>query len=385
MSWKALDWAEEAPVADVYERVILMQMASRADKDGCGVWLSTATLARQAVCDEQTVKRRLTAMRNRGLIAYGDQTRADRIPANRRPKVYDLMIPASSYTKRELDLVNEERHERDYGPITTDNRPDLADVQPSRKTRTDFGVPKDPKQPMTGADFQGGLVDTPPVDTPEESRGVYQISQGGLVDKSRGVYQTPKPVRENQSEEARPLTTTAHARNTPPSGDSPSLFAVEDSSKLDPDDAAGEWERKRRPSKSVQAMEQANAMKYRPGAAPIVAGFEARCAAPMSRKHKAGWLHEVAKMLELGYTAEVVGPAMDRCVAEGGSYQWLENKCMAVANQPRLAASKRVATSDQRMAQGDEVLARLEARQVLEGDPFGVVDQPVRRAIGGSR
>ncbi|QYN41091.1 hypothetical protein K1T35_47980 (plasmid) [Pseudonocardia sp. DSM 110487] len=205
MSWLALDWAETAPVADVYERVILTLMAGRADKDGTGVWLSPGTIARGAVSDEQTVKRRMRALRERGVIAYGDQSLAAKIPANRRPKVYDLMIPVSFYSPTQLAEVNRMREENGRPPLTPENRPDLPEAAPSRKARSDTGTSRPrsaaadeaDKQPLTWTDSQGGLVDPPAM----EAGGSTRPGQGGLVDPARGVYETPKTPRDNPSEE----------------------------------------------------------------------------------------------------------------------------------------------------------------------------------------
>lgn len=207
MSWLAIDWAETTPVADVYERVILMSMATRAKKDGTGVYLSPATIARRNPCDQQTIKDRMKALEARGVIRLGDQRIAAHIPANRRPNVYDLMIPASYYSPSQLADVNAEREERGLGPLDLADRPDLPVPPPSRKARSDKGKPNPAKAPQTAAeqaerspeeqpltwdDAQGGVVDPPA----EIGGGSTTPPQGGLVDPSRGVYYTPNSLRE---------------------------------------------------------------------------------------------------------------------------------------------------------------------------------------------
>jgi hypothetical protein len=215
MSWIAQDWAETTPVADPYERIILMVMAHRADPDGEGVYLSSASIARRATCDAQTVERRLRALKARGVIAEGEQRRAAHIPKNRRPKVYDLMIPLSDFSSRQLAEVQRFREEHGRPPLTGEMRPDLPEPGRSRKARSDLGVRKGPRrdaaddeQPivhedrtpdaggdLTSDDLLGGLVD-PPASAPG---GSSRYLLGGLVDTSRGVYKTPNTFRSRPS------------------------------------------------------------------------------------------------------------------------------------------------------------------------------------------
>ncbi|MBO0881801.1 MAG: helix-turn-helix domain-containing protein, partial [Mycobacterium sp.] len=94
MSFLAGEWAEDhAPVVDTYERVILMKLARHAKDDGTAAYPYVSSLARAALCDEETVRRRLRSLQKRKLIAYGDQRLVDHYPASARPKVYDLLIP----------------------------------------------------------------------------------------------------------------------------------------------------------------------------------------------------------------------------------------------------------------------------------------------------
>lgn len=227
MSWLALDWAETVPVADVYERGILTQMAARANKDGTGAYLSARTLARRLLCDEKTIERRFRKLRERGVMVFGDQALAAHIPKNRRPKVYDLMIPATSYSAKQLADVNLERAEHGFGPITKQNRPDLAEPPPSRKTRSDLGVPRKPTeeefdevQPLTWDDTQRGLA-VPPE---ESAEGSTSPLQGGLQVPARGVYKTDKTVLGNPSletGEGGPVTGERHLREGTPAANAP--------------------------------------------------------------------------------------------------------------------------------------------------------------------
>lgn len=147
MSFLATAWAEEAaPTADVYERMILMCMAARADHDGSGVYRSIPRLARSCHCDEETVKRRLKAMLKRKLIGYGDQARAAHIDKRYRPKVYDLLIPHEWFSAQQLALVNQDRAESGLRPLNPADR--LAiDPAPARRKRADQGVPNPKRSP----------------------------------------------------------------------------------------------------------------------------------------------------------------------------------------------------------------------------------------------
>lgn len=204
MSWLAVAWAETVPVADAYERCILTVMAHRARPDGTNAWPSVSKLARFAVCDEKTIERRLSALRKRGVIAYGEQKLAaiQKIPKNRRPKVYDLMIPFEWYSAAQLEAeVNPDREERGLGPLTAADRPPLAPPTRARKARADAGVPKPERRkqtPSSDEDSQGlqldlgGLQDPPEGDWPEKSGGSTRPPSEGSTSPRQGGLQDPQ-------------------------------------------------------------------------------------------------------------------------------------------------------------------------------------------------
>lgn len=142
MSWLAHAWAESAPIADVQEFAILTVMAQRANSDGTDAHQSTPTIARAIKCDERTVARRLDALCARGVISLGDQSIVAHIRADRRPKVYDLMIPYSWYSAHQMTQVNLDRADRGLQPLTPEARPPLDTPSPSRKVRADRGKPR---------------------------------------------------------------------------------------------------------------------------------------------------------------------------------------------------------------------------------------------------
>ncbi|MBV6700282.1 hypothetical protein KV557_24785 [Kitasatospora aureofaciens] len=165
MSFLAIEWAlEHSPVADPYERLILVSMAQNANSDGTSAYKSRNTLAGSALCDKSVVTRRLNTLEERGVICEGDQRAAAHIPEYKRPKVYDLLIPYSYYGAGQLAKVNAERAERGLGPLTPQDRPDLLDA-PERKPRADKGT----KRGVAGR--KGGASSTRVLQAPPPSNG----------------------------------------------------------------------------------------------------------------------------------------------------------------------------------------------------------------------
>lgn len=202
MSWYASAWAEKAPVGTVYERAILTYLAHRAKKDGTNCYPSTKTLAEFALCDKRTAQRHLDTMIERGLIAKGDQSVTQHLRADRRPTVYDILIPYDWYSNDQLEDVNEERAERDLSPLRPEDRPRLSPPPKSgREKRSDKGK-KNPnrrrKISVTSENDDtetGCLSDVPsePVDNSE--RGDSQTPRRGVSQTSpRGVSLPPETV-----------------------------------------------------------------------------------------------------------------------------------------------------------------------------------------------
>lgn len=222
MSWFAIAYAETAPVVDVYERSILTLMAHRADHDGTGCWPSIPTMAEYACCDDKTIERRLAAMRRRKVIAYGNQKLVRHLPADKRPKVYDILIPYDWYSAAQIVEVDRDREKRGMPPLPPESRPPLEPViAKGRKARSDKGKPRKPasakKDGSPSSEAQsgepGGLT-VPPVEEPAErptetDGGSNSPPARGLTVPSRGVYKTPKtvhpPTGENSPGEISPL------------------------------------------------------------------------------------------------------------------------------------------------------------------------------------
>jgi hypothetical protein len=93
MSIEAVAWAlNTADVADATEVLILIGIANHAAKDGTGSRAGQATLAHYGRCSDRTVRRKLAALEERGVIRRGDQRAAEHIPRNVRPVVWDLVM-----------------------------------------------------------------------------------------------------------------------------------------------------------------------------------------------------------------------------------------------------------------------------------------------------
>lgn len=204
MSLMAVIWAETAPVADVYERAVITLLAHRAGVDGTGAWPSTSTIARFAVCDEQVIRKRLAALLERGVIAYGDQSLVSKIDHRYRPKVYDLLIPYEWFSASQLVEVDRDRTQRGLGPYPAEERPPIPQPERSRKRRSDTGVPKPSPVPAGQCRMASenllDLLDGSDAGVSSRSDTSNRSSQGYLVDDDRGIYEIPNTVqRENLS------------------------------------------------------------------------------------------------------------------------------------------------------------------------------------------
>ncbi|MEV4046077.1 helix-turn-helix domain-containing protein [Streptomyces sp. NPDC049744] len=194
MSLTPMLWAmKAAPVADTTEKLILISLAERADEDGCDAFPSKATLAKDALCDEKTVQRKLGKLVDRKLIGLGDQRAAQYIEKRYRPKVYDLLIPYSWFP--DVDDINETRRRRGRGLLTPENRPDIVPA-PTRVQRSDKGKPRakqgsassrgDKESPLEN---QGAAPGSGGTESP--ARGDSQSQQGGLTDPQTSPVEPP--------------------------------------------------------------------------------------------------------------------------------------------------------------------------------------------------
>lgn len=105
-----MTWAMTAPVVDVYERAILIRIASRAGDDGLAPPVSLDELADFAICDVATIEARLTALVTRRVITRGHAG-------------FELRIPAGWYSAAQLDQINDARTAEGRVALTPEERP----------------------------------------------------------------------------------------------------------------------------------------------------------------------------------------------------------------------------------------------------------------------
>lgn len=88
-----MDWAlEYAPPMPSQLVATLSGLARHADKQGRGAFPSNARLAAYACKSERSVRRDLRDLEDLKLIRKGDQSKANHLPADKRPEVYDLAL-----------------------------------------------------------------------------------------------------------------------------------------------------------------------------------------------------------------------------------------------------------------------------------------------------
>jgi hypothetical protein len=202
MSMDVMIWAvKDAPLKDVYEHAVLTVLSDEADEAGCGVFPSVPTIAERAHCDPREVRRCLVDMEARKILGRGDQALAAYIRADRRPIVYDVLMPASAYGTVALERVNRERLRKGRPPLTSENRPDIA-PPPPKPRRSDVGKPKKKKV----------LVDARTASPGVDGR---TSSPGGLADAHDRTTRSPRPDYQS----ANPLVLDPEEITPPPPGD----------------------------------------------------------------------------------------------------------------------------------------------------------------------
>jgi hypothetical protein len=94
MSLRATLWVfDEAPTSKHSELLVLLCLADHANDDGTGCWPSVRTLARRSRSSERTVQYTLRSLEEKGLIRKGKQSLTAGHRADRRPTVYDIILP----------------------------------------------------------------------------------------------------------------------------------------------------------------------------------------------------------------------------------------------------------------------------------------------------
>lgn len=182
MSWQATRWAIwEAEPRSYQEKLVLCALAELANNDGTESYPSKNTIADGlGIADRRQVRRVLHQLERDGLIRKGDQSKANELPFDKRPVVYDLPIT----------MTREEMRESGMGK----HNPDKS--QPIPGSTFDSGEDDGVKiTPSEGNDYTtGGVIsaqrpdtdDTPPEEIPDVTEG-----SGGVLSTPAGGYSVP--------------------------------------------------------------------------------------------------------------------------------------------------------------------------------------------------
>lgn len=94
MSIRVMSWVwDEAPTSKHSELLVLLCLADHANDDGTGCWPAVRTIARRVRVSERTVQYVLRSLEDRGLIRKGNQAMTAGHRQDRRPTVYDIVLP----------------------------------------------------------------------------------------------------------------------------------------------------------------------------------------------------------------------------------------------------------------------------------------------------
>lgn len=127
MSWQAMAWADSLPIDDslpmgAYR--VLLKMANAADPEGKGVFRTVERLAQELGRDVRSIRRYIKTLLDQKLIVEGDQQLVSHIPANRRPKVYNLNMQPIEEMQASFEI--------DPSAVTTTVTPKAVDNSPPR-------------------------------------------------------------------------------------------------------------------------------------------------------------------------------------------------------------------------------------------------------------
>jgi len=196
LSWLTTEWAAyDAPVKTPTEKLVLTALARHLDDDGCDAYSSKETLGRDAMCDPKTAQRALRNLEARGIIKPGDPKVVEHLDPRRRPRVYDLQIPYSWYSKEQWGRLNAQRVRKGKPPLRPEDRPDLAPAPP-RAERSDKGKKVPQRRPKSLGPAPAGLGDEEISARQEESRGDSE----SISPETRGDYESQPGGIENPSD-----------------------------------------------------------------------------------------------------------------------------------------------------------------------------------------
>lgn len=225
-----LVWAfKVAPVKDPGEKLVLQALADSGDEDGCNCYIGQPTIAERAMCDIRTVRRRLADLEERKVIQRGDQRAVAHIPPDRRPVVWDVMIPYTAFGDA-IDSVNSFRKGKGRPPLTPENRPALPPA-PQPKSRKDKGQPK----AQNRGDSETGGTSSP---AGQEVRPDSDVETGGLEVQGRADLKSDNLPPTNNLPQDLPKDPADKSTGT----DQPMLVVVSDAGGASSTRATGTYE-----------------------------------------------------------------------------------------------------------------------------------------------
>lgn len=90
LTWTIYDVGKDLTDASAYRTLLIL--ADHCDDDGRGAFPSVPTIAKKTGLSVSTIHAKLKILAEAGYIVPGDQRIAEYLPANRRPKVWDLAM-----------------------------------------------------------------------------------------------------------------------------------------------------------------------------------------------------------------------------------------------------------------------------------------------------
>lgn len=157
-------------VNDPLSRLVLILLADNADHDGHGAHLSKATLAKASGAGESTIYTRTRRLEAAGLLAPGDPEVVAGLPANARPKVWDLPRVSGvqhRHPRRRRGGADAAPHPRRRPGVQRGYSGGAAGVQPSAPK------PLEPLEPLNPGAAAGGL---PPAGSSTRAPGRHAIA-----------------------------------------------------------------------------------------------------------------------------------------------------------------------------------------------------------------
>jgi hypothetical protein len=109
VSIEAMAWVLGTEVGDPVAKLVLIGLANHARADGTASWPSKKVLAEYAEVSTRTVVTKLQWLEERGFITLGDQRLTEYMRADRRPRVWDLLMSrGEDLSPREDDYLRGE-------------------------------------------------------------------------------------------------------------------------------------------------------------------------------------------------------------------------------------------------------------------------------------